>query len=339
MKIDPYNHKEKYHEWKENSQSGISGFSEQNFKDVDEKTIKEFIKKANSAKRINFRFTNISSVLNKLHLIKKRKMLKAAEVLFCNKNNLEIQAAVFAGKDKVTFLDIKQFKGNLFSLLEQSEAYIKEHMDWRAELKTRERKEIPEIPVRAITEALVNSLCHRDYTNPKGNEVAIFKDRIEIYNPGQFPEGYSPEDFIKGEERSILRNPLIANTLYLSRDIEKWGSGIKRIYEACKEEDVKVEFRKLKSGFAIIFYRKGVSEGASEGVSEGVNSVEKLLESIMKNPGKRTPFFEKKLKVPAKTLERWLKQLKDKGKIIFQGSPKKGGYYIKEQLKGNYLES
>ncbi|NCO15045.1 MAG: hypothetical protein COZ36_01980 [Piscirickettsiaceae bacterium CG_4_10_14_3_um_filter_44_349] len=31
--------------------------------------------------------------------------------------------------------------------------------------------------------------------------------------------------------------------------------------------------------------------------------------------------------VPVKTLERWLKQLKDQNKIEFKGAPKTGGYY------------
>ena len=59
--------------------------------------------------------------------------------------------------------------------------------------------------VRAIKESIVNSLCHRDFSNPKSNEVAIFKNRIQIFNPGRFPEDYTPEDFIRGEECSILR--------------------------------------------------------------------------------------------------------------------------------------
>lgn len=101
----------------------------------------------------------------------------------------------------------------------QAEFYVKEHIKWRAEIKSGPRKEIPEIPVEAIREAIGNSLCHRDYTNPKGNEVAIFKDRIEIYNPGKFPEDLNPEDFIRGDLRSILRNPLIAETMYKSSDI------------------------------------------------------------------------------------------------------------------------
>lgn len=65
-----------------------------------------------------------------------------------------------------------------------------------------------------------------------------------------------PDDYIQGDERSILRNPLIANALYLSKDIEKWDSGLKRIYEECKSRDVKVKFRPSKTGFMIIFYRR-----------------------------------------------------------------------------------
>lgn len=115
-----------------------------------------------------------------------------------------------------------------------------------------ERIEIPEIPLEAIREAIINSLIHRDFKNPKSNEVAIYKDRVEIFNPGEFPEGYKPEDFIKGES-SIPRNPLIANTLYLSKDIEKWGSGFRRITEVCAKADVKVKFEIRKNGFMVIF--------------------------------------------------------------------------------------
>ena len=45
----------------------------------------------------------------------------------------------------------------------------------------------------------------------------------EIWNPGNFPEGYKPLDFVKKNLPSILRNPLIVNILFLSEDVEKWG--------------------------------------------------------------------------------------------------------------------
>ena len=69
-----------------------------------------------------------------------------------------------------------------------------------------------------------------------------------------------------------------------------------------------------------------LNEGISEGVSGGVNL---LIELIQKNPGKRVPQLAKTLDIPAKTIERWIKQLKGEGKIEFKGSPKKGGYWKK----------
>src|SRR3989339_129631 len=147
--------------------------------DVSAETVRDFMQKAKTAKRIDFDFVDVKTTFNKLHLSSKNQLTMAAEVLFCDENPMEIQAAIFAGVDKLTFLDIKQFKGTLFSLRQQAEVYVNEHMNWRADLTESRRKEIPEIPVRALSEAIGNSLCHRDFAIPKGNEVAIFKDRIE----------------------------------------------------------------------------------------------------------------------------------------------------------------
>src|SRR3989338_6281914 len=72
----------------------------------------------------------------------------------------------------------------------------------RADLSGSTRIEIPEVPVRAMKEAIINSLCHRDFYNPKTNEIAIYRDRIEIYNPGQFPFDHDPDEFIAGHGKS-----------------------------------------------------------------------------------------------------------------------------------------
>ena len=218
-------------------------------------------------------------------------------------------------------------------LAARSEAYIKEHMNWRADLSGSQRVEIPEVPVRAVREAIINSLCHRDFENPKSNEVAIYKDRIEIFNPGLFPGGYSPEDFIKGSEPSIPRNPLIAETLFRSEDIEKWGSGLKRISQECRAAGVKVCFKRIKSGFTVVFFRPGFKKSESViqivgGVNGGIKGGINILEAeIRKNPGKRLPALSVALKVPGRTVEKWLEKLKEAGRIIYRGSKKTGGYF------------
>ncbi len=124
-----------------------------------------------------------------------------------------------------------------------------------------QRREIPEIPIDAVREALVNSFCHKDYGACQSNEVAIYKDRVEIYNPGSFPEGFSPEDFITGNERPVRRNPLTTSILYYSRDTESFGTGLRRIADACDKARCRYEFKILKSGFVVVFYRE--EEGGS----------------------------------------------------------------------------
>jgi ATP-dependent DNA helicase RecG len=306
--------------------------------DVNEGVVKDFMRKAKEAKRIDFDFVDVKTTLNKLGLLDRGDLTRAAEVLFCDESSMEVQAAIFAGTDKLTFLDIKSFKGTLFSLRQQAEIYVKEHMKWRAVITSGPREEIPEIPVDALREAIGNSLCHRDFSNPKGNEVAIFKDRVEIYNPGFFPDGVNPEDFFTGHEHSILRNPLIAETMYKSKDFERWGSGIKRIYDECVSAGVRVEFRKLKTGFVVMFYRPKWEEGEGLGQDHGgkskvksnekskVKSNEKVIRLIVSNSAITVPEIAESLGLSLAGVEKIIRTLKQRERLRRVG-PDKGGHW------------
>jgi len=48
----------------------------------------------------------------------------------------------------------------------------------------------------------------------------------EIWNPGELPKPLKPED-LKRKHKSIPRNKLLADTLFLIRFIEEWGRGTK----------------------------------------------------------------------------------------------------------------
>lgn len=101
--------------------------------EINKETVKSFVRQAKIAGRIDFDYIDTRTTLNKLHLLEGIHLTMAAEVLFCDDNQMEIQAATFAGNDKLTFLDIKQFKGNLFYLRKQAELYINANMRWRAD--------------------------------------------------------------------------------------------------------------------------------------------------------------------------------------------------------------
>jgi len=204
---------------------------------------------------------------------------------------------------------------------------------WKADLSGSKRIEIPEIPIRAIKEALVNSFCHKDYIAPESNKIAIYKDKIEIWNPGNFPEGYIPNDFIKKETPSILRNPLISNILYYSEDIEKWGSGLRRIYEECEKHNVKVDFNVMKYGFSIVFHRgrTNFGDGVKDGVKDGVNlniNQKKIMFLIKNNPSITSKELSKEIGINTRNIEKNISKLKKLKLLKRIGSDKTGFWKV-----------
>ena len=232
---------------------------------VDENSLKEYIHRGQEFGRISFDYSDRDTVLGKLSLTAGSYLLNAGMVLFGETPYNDLQMAVFAGTERLTFLDIQREHGTIFELVDRAEKYIFKNIRWRVEFGSLQRKEIPEIPVDAVREALINSFCHKEYGTGQNNEVSIYKDRVEIYNPGTFPAGYEPEDFISGRERPIRRNPLIAQTLYYSKNVESFGTGLKRIADACDAAGCKYKFEVLKSGFVVVFYRTIEAEDDSLG--------------------------------------------------------------------------
>jgi ATP-dependent DNA helicase RecG len=96
-----------------------------------------------------------------------------------------------------------------------------------------ERIDEPLFPPLALREALVNALCHRDYSIAGGSiSVAIYDDRLEISSTGLLPFGLTVAD-LKRDHESYPRNPLLANVFYLRGLIERWGRGTQKIVELC----------------------------------------------------------------------------------------------------------
>ncbi len=225
--------------------------------DVDVELLMKYTRQAHETGRIAINFTDKISVLNQLELTEGKCLVNAGKVLFSDDIIQDIQMAIFASGERLTFNDIQRHHGPILKLVDIAENYIKSNIHWRVVFTGGlQRTEIPEIPVDAIREALLNSFCHKDYASGQSNEVSIYKDRVEIYNPGTFPEGYEPQDFIERAERPIRRNPKIARILYYSKDIESFGTGLRRIAESCDMAGVPYEFKKMKSGFVVCFYRE-----------------------------------------------------------------------------------
>ncbi|MBI5389005.1 winged helix-turn-helix transcriptional regulator [Candidatus Woesearchaeota archaeon] len=163
--------------------------------------------------------------------------------------------------------------------------------------------------------------------------ITIYKDRIDIWNPGEFAEGFTPQDFIRQELQSVLRNPLIANCLYLTADIEKWGSGLRRITQECKTARVSVRFEVLKYGFSVVFSRWNETEGKTitekypEKYPGDLNATQrKMLDLIYQNNNITLKEMSALLKLSREGIKKNIRLLKEKG-IIQRIGPDKGGHW------------
>lgn len=78
-------------------------------------------------------------------------------------------------------------------------------------------------------------------------------------------------------------------------------------------------------GHSIALDDEGVKRKVDEGVNEGVKM---LLSVIRSTPGRRANELAALIGKSVQSVERYVKALKDAGKIEFRGAPKNGGYYV-----------
>lgn len=90
------------------------------------------------------------------------------------------------------------------------------------------RVSVPDYPERAFREAVANALIHRDYTRLGTVHIQWYPDRIEISNPGGFPEGVHLGNILVTPPRP--RNPLLADAFKRAGIVERTGRGIDIIF-------------------------------------------------------------------------------------------------------------
>ena len=196
----------------------------------------------------------LNSDFESFGLLKEGRLTNAGALLADEK--LLYQSRIFCtrwnGLDKTSgrmeALDDIEVEGSILYQLEEVLRFIRVNNKkmWK---KTENRRiEMPDYPERAIQEALVNAIIHRDYSII-GSEihVDIYDDRLEIYSPGGMFDG----TFIQE------RNPIIADLFARIHLMERRGSGLKKIRDDFKNsfnytEEKAVEFFSDFNEFRVI---------------------------------------------------------------------------------------
>lgn len=260
---------------------------------------------------------------------------------------VKIQCALFKGTDRVDFIDRKEFRGAIQEQIEEAHQFVLRHTNKGTVIDGLYRQDIYELPTSAIREIITNAVLHRSYVDPASIQVSIFDDRMEIDSPGMLYAGLSAAEAMSG--KSKCRNKAIAEAFQYMKLMEGWGTGLPRLFKRCKEMGLpQPKFEEFGDGIKVTVYRSngGNSEagGAKSDADVGkdgeiVGNVGETVDEKMEIDGdiKNTILclikadnkisaagIAKTLSVAQRTVERYIKDLREEGALIRHG-PARGG--------------
>ena len=265
------------------------------------------------------------------------------------------QCAVFKGTDRSVFLDKREYSGPIYTQIEDAVNFVLRNIRLGAKIEGLIRKEAYELPIEAIREMIVNAHCHRNLTEESCVQVAIYDDRLEVTSPGGLYNGLTFEEALQGHSK--LRNRVIANVFSQIGLIEAWGTGLQRIQNAAREYGLpEPAFVEMPESFRVNLYRnplllQGIGQTVAEqrqnigegsvnddenvgdvGENVGEKSVndgdakESVLNLITDNRKASASEIAKTLSVTQRTVERYIRELREEGRLIRHGSAR-GGYW------------
>jgi predicted HTH transcriptional regulator len=215
--------------FQQRSQSRLIRFDEQavpgsSITDADPQLIQAFLREGEGDREIQ---------LQRLHLTANDdgiQRLSLAGMLLCTVKPTRwlptayIQAVAYSGvnNDPNDQLDAKDFDGPLDRQIWDAFNFVRNNMKVPA-LKELGRVDYPQYSLRAVFEALVNAVAHRDYSIAGGRiRLHLFKDRLELYSPGSLLNSMTVEAM---RVMSMPRNEVISNLFARYYPIREGGLG------------------------------------------------------------------------------------------------------------------
>ena len=257
-----------------------------------------------------------------------------------------IQMAVFKGDNRAVFLDRKTATGPIDQQIEEAMLFVMRNIRMGSRIAGLHREDIYELPIDSIREMISNAVCHRSYISRGSIQVAIYDDRLEVTSPGRISPDLTIEQMIKGNSR--VRNVAIGAAFQYMHIIEKWGTGIPRIYQDAKEYGLlDPELKDFGTSFRISIYRKvaetdvfgvirpeinttGVSENTTNNATDGATNIKlskkelTLLRYISSHPTATQKESAEATGITIGTVKRLFPSLQKKAALKRNGNHKDG---------------
>jgi len=233
-------------------------------KDLSAEKIERFVGIAREARGFPLRESAPPrEVLEHLNLLRKGKPTNAAVLLFGKEPqrfliSSEVKCAHFHGTEvrkPIPFYQV--YRGTAFEVTDQALNFVLSKIDLAVGTRAKS-VQAPveyEIPPDVIREAIVNAVAHRDYTSNGSVQVMLFSDRLEVWNPGSLPQSLTL-DKLRKPHSSVPANPLLAESLYLAKYIERMGTGTRDMIQDCRNAGLAEPDFSLTDGFVTTVHRK-----------------------------------------------------------------------------------
>ena len=217
-----------------------------NIGDVDDNRLKDYAKGVSEGKRKrSIDFVNVKQTLQNLNLMSTdgNRVKNAALLMFGKDIQKSFPQAkinfLMYSNDEIKETDLilkKSIEGSLLEQFNKVTELISAYTENRVIMEGFRRTEINQYPSSAIREALVNALAHRDYTITESDILfRLFRNRLEIINPGGLLEGVKLDTLMRGGYPSYRRNPIVCRLFDDIGLMEESGQGIKNMIAAMKQ--------------------------------------------------------------------------------------------------------
>lgn len=179
-----------------------------------------------------------------------------------------------AGGDGVRFESSRKITGAIPEMLDEAERFVARNTKTAVVVDGEGvRRDRTEYPMRAVREAILNALIHRDYSEHSETSpirVEIYRDRLEVSSKGGI-YGEAPVSAL-GRMEIGKRNAFLVDTLEAVHKTENRNSGIMTMRAECRAHNLpepvfycvhgefKVVFRNSRAEDAAVFDRENAED-------------------------------------------------------------------------------
>ena len=168
------------------------------------------------------------------------------------------------GSEQERFLDNERITGSIPDMLEEAVDFVRRNSRTKTIIDDNGRRiDKPEYPLKAVREAILNALVHRDYSVYTENvpiRLEMYRDRLEVKNSGGLYGRLKIDNL--GKVRPDTRNAALANMLELLKVTENRYSGIPTMRHEFAAANLPLPLFYAKQGeFKVVMYNSSLNKG------------------------------------------------------------------------------